>query len=41
MLKGNHVGGYLLLGSANTVHDCEGSAGPFLPNRIWKLQALS
>ena len=27
MLKGDHVGGYLLLESANTVHDYEGSAG--------------
>ncbi len=26
-VKGDHVGGYLLVGSAKTVHDYEGSVG--------------
>lgn len=43
-VKGDYIGGYLLVGSAKTVHDYEGSAGnggPFLPSPIWKLEALS
>jgi hypothetical protein len=44
-VKGDHVGGYLLVGSDNPVHDYEGFAGKPRSRScfrlIWKLQAVS